>query len=188
MSDDLIKQSIRTIAGVDQMGNVSLVLCSVVSVNEANRTCTVTTISDEAETTIEDVKLMAEDDDGVLLLPATESTVIMAFSDKIEPFVMFYSEIQAVNIIAVNSSLDIREDKIKLNDGSYGGLIKIVDLVNRINSMENAYNELQAKFNAHTHAVSGGTASPTPNQSTSSVTNTTREQIENTTCVHGGSI
>lgn len=190
MSDEL-KQAIRTIVGLDQFDNVKYIVCDVVSVNESSRSCSVTTVSDGNETSLDDVMLMIESDDGFLLLPAVDSTVVVAMSDKVAPFVCFFSEIQKVLLIVGDSSITAEPDKITFNDGSFGGLIKIVDLVSRLNKVENALIELKTKYNTHTHTgvtTGPGTSGPTAGLLTETVTNTVRNDIENVLVVHGDAI
>jgi len=105
------------------------------------------------------------------------------------PFVAQFSAIDQALIISGNSQLSITDQKIQLNDGSYGGLIQIQKLITKINNLENLVNDLAAKFNTHSHILtltSGtGTAAPTAAPETNVLTPTQQTDIENPLITHG---
>lgn len=186
-----IAKAVRILSGANEASKVRYVVCDVISANESERTCDVTTVSDSGELEMKGVSLMAENDDGNLCLPAVGSTVIVSFSDVIAPFVVQWSDIQKWLMIVGDSGIEMTSDQIKLNDGSYGGLVKVIELTSRLNAVENALIELKATFNAHTHTgvtTGGGVSGTTATPLTSTVTNTDRSDIENETIIHGGGI
>jgi len=189
MSDRNITQAIQTLAGTYNADTVHLVSAEVDSVNISERTCNVTTVSGKNQTAIENVKLMSAIDDGVLFIPSIGSTVQVLFSNYNLPFVVQYSEIDKILFISGSSQLQIIDGKIMLNDGSKGGLIEVIPLVQKLNNLENLVNDLSTKFNSHTHILtltSGtGTAAPTANPQTTVLTQTKRNDIENTLITHG---
>jgi malonyl CoA-acyl carrier protein transacylase len=85
--------------------------------------------------------------------------------------------------------LELTNDgKIKMNDGSYGSLIQIQKLVDKINAVENLLNGFIALYNSHTHVVvaAPGTSNTTlalENQNISPVTSVA--DIENDKITHG---
>lgn len=180
-----IAKAVRILSGANEASKVRYVVCDVISVNESERTCDVTTVSDSGELEMKDVALMAESDDGNLCLPAIGSTVIVSFSDVIAPFVVQWSEIQKWLMIIGNSGIEMTADKIKLNDGSYGGLVKVVELTQKYNDLVTLVNSFITMYNSHTHASNG---TPTTALQTNTAQSITREDIENTTTTHGGSI
>lgn len=155
---------------------------AVRSVNEAERTCTVTV----DETDYEDVLLHAVADSekkGFCFIPAAGSTVLVSrIGGSNELLVSMFSEVDKVLLSVgekVTAALDAERleyvndkvtlsvsdneirldaDQITLNGGSLGGLIKIEELTAKVN-------ELIGTFNSHTHpgvitAVSGGSGAP----------------------------
>lgn len=82
------------------------------------------------------------------------------------------------------SNLFISAKAIQFNKGDQGGLVLVNDLVDRINLIENAYNNLVTKFNEHSHILalsSGtGTAAPTTDTETTVLTDTTADDIQST--------
>lgn len=186
-----IATAVKKLSGTDNMDNVKYIVCTVVSVNESERKCDVSTVSNAGEMILEGVSLMAEIDDGDLRLPAIDSTVIVSYSDNVAPFVVQWADIQKWLMIVGNSGIDITSDLIKFNDGSYGGLVKVIELTSRLNDVENALIELKTKYNTHTHTgvtTGGGTSGTTAAVLTNTVTNTTRQDIENSNTIHGKSI
>jgi len=189
MSDRNIIQSIQQIAGTYNADIVHLITAEVDSVNIATRTCSVTTISGKNQTAIENVRLMAAVDDGILFIPTIGSTVMIFYSNYNLPFVVQYSELDQVLFISGSSQVQIIDGKIMLNDGSFGGLVEVIPLVQKLNNLENLVNDLISKFNSHTHILtltSGtGTAAPTTTLETGTLTATQRKDLENSTVQHG---
>jgi hypothetical protein len=174
---DTITDAIRELAGTHNNSFTTNVTCLVQSVNTDTRTCICTPISNHLSGDIMNVKLMAEIDDGILLIPVIGSTVIVAHSKRNEPFVVVFSGIQSIFIIAVGS--------IQFQGGEFGGLVRVGDLITKINNLENLVNDLIAKYNTHTHVVTGGSTAPTLVQETNTLIPTVRSDIENTSITHG---
>lgn len=189
MSDRDISVAIRHLAGTHNEDKVQLVQAEVDSVNEAARTCDVTTISGKESTAIEGVKLMASLDDGILFLPTVGSTIFISYSTFNVPYVSLFSQVDKVLFVAGSTALQMIDGKLMLNDGSYGGLIEVEQLVTKLNNLENLVNDLVQKFNSHTHILTlssgSGTAAPTAAPETTILQQTQRNDIENTTIVHG---
>jgi hypothetical protein len=189
MSDRNIIQAIQTLAGTYNADIVHLIAAEVDSVDISKRTCNVTTVSGKNQTAIENVKLMSAIDDGVLFIPSIGSTVMVLFSNYNLPFVVQYSELDKILLISGSSQLQIIDGKIMLNDGSKGGLVEVIPLVQKLNNLENLVNDLASKFNSHTHILtltSGtGTAAPTVAPETTVLTQTQRNDLENNTITHG---
>lgn len=101
---------------------VSLVACTVVSVDVNSRTCTCTPVSGKSTVPSIVANLMAEVDDGVLILPSAGSTVIVGYNNSNEPVVLLYSKIDEVLFITGDTSLKIDNDGIK---GSVGESVSI---------------------------------------------------------------
>lgn len=114
-------------------------ICTVVSVDDTKRTCTVRPIDESAE--INRVKLQAfiNGKTGVYLQPAEGSEVIVTFIGKSAAYVAMYSELDEIFI-------DVPQ--ITINGGDNGGLINIGDLVSKINALESDLNTVKGLFNA----------------------------------------
>ena len=175
-----IIEAIEKLSGANK-DHVSYVNATVDSVDLLNRNCDCTVVDGETEYDLPGVMLMAVLDDGILIEPVIGSTVKVIFSKKVEPCIVQYSEVNKITLITV--------DKVVFEDGSFGGLVKVGDLVTKLNNLENMINDFAGKFNSHTHILtltSGtGTAAPTVAPETTTLTPTERNDIENTKVIHG---
>lgn len=207
MTNRQIIEAVQKMTGTQLSDNVRLLAATVNSVNEAKRTCVVTTVSSQGQVTIEDVQLMASIDDGFLFVPAIDSTVIVAYSTFNQPFICLFSGAEKVLLVAgennasiqvdadgllleiKNTKVQIKDGEIQLNDGSMGGLVKVIELTQKLNNLENLVNSLIAKYNAHTHILTlstgTGTAAPTVTTETQTLTPTQRADIENDKIIQG---
>jgi hypothetical protein len=72
--------------------------------------------------------------------------------------------------------------EVQFLDGSHGGIVKVVELVAELNEIKSKVNSLISYINAHTHASNG--TPPTP-YGGGTLSDTTREDIENENVTHG---
>lgn len=175
-----IEMAVQKLAGTFQKDIVSIFVCNVDSVNEAARTCDCTAISGDADTQIPGVQLMAEVNDGMLLIPAIDSTVIVALSTRNTAFVLMYSDLDKVKIITATLT--------QFNDGSFEGLVTVSSLTEKLNNLEDLVNDLISKYNTHIHTgvtTGAGSSGTTPQTEPDSLTPTTQSEIENTRITHG---
>lgn len=166
MSADSIKQAIRQLAGTHLVDNTHLAIAQVITVDVNACTCEVNQVTGKTSATRFTVALMPDVGDGWLLIPTIGSTVIIGWSDRNKPYVAMFSDLQDVYLDAMG--------KITLNQGIEGGLVKVRDLVARLNLIENAFNALNAKVN---------TLAPTP--VINPLVPTQATQIENPNVTHG---
>lgn len=163
-----IKESVQKIME-EKMGGTASRLCSVLSVSGS--TCNVQTLDDEVE--IIDARLQTEASNGILLTPKVGSFVVVTPITDFEFVVVMFSAI----------------DEIKFLDGSYGGLIKIQDLVSKVNTIEDKVNDIIDALKTHTHpGVTSGPSSTAPSAdfvAITDLTNTSVSDIENTKIKHG---
>lgn len=177
MSD--IKDSIMILAETYGKDYVQVIFAEVQSVNESERTCTVKQVSGDAETEIPDVKLLAESNDGFLRIPVVGSVVSVAATRNNEPFVWMFSECDKIYSI---------QNEFQFNDGSFGGLVKVEEITNKLNSIENKINDLITVFTSWTPVANDGGAALKTALSTwiaSYLTNTQVSDIENDKITHG---
>ena len=131
-------------------------VCEVISVDVDKRTAKV---KDVGEFT---VTLMPEVSDGLLLKPSVGSTVCV-----LQGIIIAYSEI----------------DEIWLRGQQFGSLIKITELVDKLNNLEDKVNSIVTTYNSHTHASSSSPAVPLVTGSP--LTPTTINDLENPNVKHG---
>lgn len=117
--------AIQNIAGVQNDDKVKLLQCSVDSVDLDNCICSVTTISGNAKLSF-DAQLMAGVADGLLISPTVGSMVYVLFSKYTLPFVVKYGDI----------------DSYSFNGDEFGGMVKVIELTQKINALENMINQI----------------------------------------------
>jgi hypothetical protein len=178
MSDRNIKEAIMHLAGTHGKDEVFLVACEVLSVSESARTCDVVTISGRSTYGIDDVNLMAAVDDGVLIIPTIASTVLVIHNKRDVKFIAQFSEIDKVLIITGNTTIEVKDGSIKLNDGSYNGLVRVEDLTTKLNDMVRNINIELGKIQTGI-AAGGGSYTPV------SLQNFNKSDYENTNITHG---
>ena len=122
------------------------VLCKVNSVDTSARTCEVSPLNGKAD--LFDVRFQAELSltEGVFIEPKVDSTVFVAFINSVQAAVVLCSEVE-------NIYIDTQGDTI-FNGGTLDGMVKVGDLVTKLNNLENDLNDIKL-------AVSGWT--PVPN-------------------------
>ena len=157
MSDFNIISAIQKMSGGQNEDKVRLLQCSVDSVDSDNRICGVTTITGSATLSFE-AQLMAGAADGFLIEPKVGSMVYVLLSKYTLPFVVQYSDVTAYAI----------------NGDEFGGLVKVVELTQKLNALEAKVNSI---------ITWGGTV--TPPLATAPLTPTQQTEIENKTIKHG---
>lgn len=155
---------------LQQLGptNIELFDMEVVSVNENDRTASCTNGINEVV-----CRLMASVDDGLLHIPEVGTTVVVLLSKTVDPLIILYSGIE----------------KTIMRGGQFEGLVKVIELTEKLNNLENKVNTLINTFNNHTHiltlTVGTGTAAPTVTPVTGTLTPTQQADIENDKITHG---
>lgn len=149
-------------------------VCTIVSVNETERTCVCQPIDDSAQ--LQKVRLQAIKNQsvGLVQIPKVGSYVIVTFIDNRNSFISTLTEVDKILIDT---------DLVQFNGGTLDGMVKINDLVTKLNNLENTLNTfMNTTFNTHTHiSASPGspTAVPVP-LNIASLTPTVKADLENT--------
>lgn len=162
-----IRKAIKTISekNNDSYSN----LCTVDSVNLTDKTCYCIPVNGDPDIML--VKLIANNVTGFLLVPAVGSKVYISYESDSSAFVSMVSAVS----------------EIQLNGTAFEGLVKIVELVTKLNNIENAFNNHLAAYNVHTHAgVTVGTAlTGITTPATNTLSLTVKANLENTKVKHG---
>lgn len=127
-----IKTAIEKLAGVHRKDNVQIFDTTVNSVDIDKRRCVVTMVGGQSANTLT-VRLMASVDDGCLFVPAVDSTVVVTYSDYVEPYISQYSEIDS--IIWLGGQYDGVPIVVHPTDHTKGLLAKITQLENKFNAL-----------------------------------------------------
>lgn len=195
-SSQVIIDAIRQIAGVKNDNKVFLYEGSIseVIIDEEDRVIDDLTVVLKAQTCIVDiitgndinklynVELSAGIADGLIVIPVINSKVYVLSSIYCNPFIIQYSDVSKYNMIG----------------SEFGGLIKIIELTEKLNNLENKVNDildnlttLKSDYNSHLH-TSGGSGSPTTTPTVpttivvpSDLTLSERDDYENKSINHG---
>lgn len=143
--------------------------CKVDSVDVTAKTCYCIPI-ETGKADLMDVRLMVDTTkNGFLIIPKVGSIVFVSMINNEAGYVSYFSEVE----------------EIDLNGTNYGGIPIVQNLVNKLNALENAFNQHILTYNAHTHPeTSVNTLVPTP-LDTQVLIDTTTAELANTTVFHG---
>lgn len=170
-----IKEGIQRLAGTWGKDYVSVIEAEVISVDETTRTSIVKPLSGDYNANIT-VNLLATPNDGFILVPSVESTVIVAMTNKNDYFVVQFSDIDKVRITIGEFEILMTQNELLLGDGSLNGLVKVSDLVTKLNNLENKVNAI---------ITWGLTVTPVPLPPTPPLTPTIQSELENTKIKQG---
>ena len=168
MSDFNIISVIQNLSGNQNDDKVKLLQCTVNSVDLGNRKANVTTITGQSTLDF-DVQLQAGIADGLVIEPLVGSMVYVLTSKYTLPFIVQYSDIVSLT----------------MNGSEFGGLVKVIELTQKINALENKVNDLITKFNTHTHVAAGSPTSISNLVVSGTLTPTQQNEIENIVIKHG---
>jgi len=151
MTDDELRKALR-----DFFGNFSATMIATVkSVDKEKCTCSVKDNGSEYF----DVRLRPTigSNAGVVMYPKIGATILAVKLESTEEWAMICA--------TKYDSIDILIESLVMNDGNFGGLVKIQELTNKLNTLVNVYN-------SHTHSVAttgtaaaqNGTATTTTEQ------------------------
>ena len=145
------------------------IVCEVLAVTGDK--CDCSPVNGDAD--LIDVRLQASTTTGILITPTVGSNVVVSLLSNGSAFVSMYSDI----------------DSIQLNGSNYDGLVKVNDLVTKLNNLENKVNGIIATFNAHTHpyinVVTPANTSAASTPVVGTLTPTVKANIENPLITHG---
>ena len=99
-------------------------VCTIDSVDLTLLTCYCVPLNGDAD--IINVRLMANIDNGFLLIPEVESIVVVSFLSDDSAYVSLVSKVS----------------EIQLNGKNFDGLVKVQELTDKLNALENKVNDL----------------------------------------------
>lgn len=165
-----IRESLDILLNTRDNDLVRLLLCNVESVDIQKRIALVTTISGSTSFEFE-VNLQTSVSDGLIIVPKVDSDVVVLFSKNTNPLIIQYSDI----------------DEYILNGFDFGGMVKVIELTEKINNLENKLNDLiTACSNQIVTLAPSGTFPLAPYfTSVTPLIQTQQSEIENTIIKHG---
>jgi hypothetical protein len=194
-----IAESIQILAGTYGKFPIQVMVCDVTDVSASERTCTVQPLSDNLQPF--PAQLMADIDDGVLILPTVGSTVKIMLSELITPTVIQFSQVDEILLVGGGSAVKVYDSGVELQGDEYGGLMKVTPSVKAWNDLQNDVNMLKVQLLALTSAITSIGAIPVlgtvlgaafttalGTYCASILPLTIETQIENSKVKHGGGI
>ena len=165
-----IRQAIQALSGLNDL-QYEGVVCNVSDIDLATFTCTCTPIDGSAE--FYDVLLNADADKGFTLIPANGSLVIIQQTSQANAYLTMVSKV----------------DQVYLAGDANGGLVKVNDLVSKLNRIENDINVLKLVFSTWVPVASDGGAALKVAAATwfaqQLIPITTANDLQNNTVKHG---
>jgi hypothetical protein len=193
-----VAELVQQVAGTYGISPVQVMTCEVTAVSSGERTCTVSPLTDNLEPF--SAQLMADIDDGILILPTIGSTVKIMLSEIITPTVIQYSAIDEILIVSGGAAIKVYSSGVELQGVDYGGMMKVTPSVKAWNDLQNDVNNLKSIFTTivATPLVTSAVGTPDAfyaafasniaSYITAPLSITTETQIENTKVKHGGGI
>lgn len=166
--DRSLKNAIQRMAGTFNKQYLTLTSGNIVSVDNTTRQCVVL-LDNDVEVSC---KLMAAVGDGLYLIPSVDSTVAVIYGTYEDAYIIMCSDV----------------DSISFKGSELGGLVKVIDLVSQLNTIQNGINDLKNIFSSWTPVPNDGGAVLKTLLSTwqNKLLNLTqRSDIENTSVSHG---
>lgn len=168
-----VVSAVRKLAGTYNQDTVQLVTATVLSVDEDAGVCKVEAVTGSASTEIDGVELQTVISDGLLFIPKVGSEVKVLYSTYTTPFIVQYSDIE---------KMFIASEAIQFNDGALEGMVKVIELTQKLNNLEQDLNTLKQVFTSWVPVPSdGGAALKTAASSWAAqqITPTQQADIEN---------
>ncbi len=157
-----LRNIIRQLAQPD--GETVPLVCTVDAVDKTARTIDCTPLNENAPLLGVNLQANQGSDFGLVLFPKVGAFVVVGFiADGAAPVMLCTDELERAEIVIGDSSVVIDSDRITINDGSLGGLVKVAELTEKLNGLKDTVNTFIDLFNAHTHvttATVGASASP----------------------------
>lgn len=186
-TEEKIKQQFKQL----QKTNAVVFSCKVLSIDKDEKTIKV---EDSFGIEYPDVRLKSSisDTDAVIKYPLKDSYVLVAMigNQENDLLVIAFDDVEEIEGVIGDISFKVNKDEILLNGDGNKGLVKIEDLVSKLNDLENGVNQLKNEFNSHTHNAPQAPTGTIPTApplvpSTLNMQNTVVNDLENKKVKHG---
>ncbi|MHB9003522.1 MAG: hypothetical protein ACYC6C_05600 [Coriobacteriia bacterium] len=176
---------------IANQNDVKQYLCYVESINGS--TCDCVPVNGEAPLKQVRLNVNINSDNGILITPKTgnieqtEKFVLVSALNSIDSWVSMFSEIESISIKIGNTTLLIKDGEIKMNGGENNGLVKITELIQKLNNLENDINTLKSAFSTWIVVPNDGGAAlkaVSATWSTSTIVTTQQSDLEDTKVKH----
>lgn len=175
--DEQIRMRLKKMAS--DVGPSATLLAQVKSVNEAELLCDL--YDDDSGLDFFDVRLrpIIDATKSLTLIPKVDAWVLaVRLEDSDDWAIIWASEFDKVLLNC---------DQITINNGAKGGLVNVLDLVSKINLIENKLNSFMNTYNTHVHSgvtTGPGSSAVTPQLIVGVLANTVRADLEDSKVTH----
>ena len=175
-SEELV-QAIRNAVAISS----SFATGKVKEVDAQNFTCDVAFDNDVADMPSVRLKAVIDNKDfGLIEIPKVDSEVIIFKLTTSQWVVIKTSELDSIHLKIGENTLKINSDGFTFNGGELDGLVKVNELVQKLNAIENKVNDLIAHYKTHNHAHPNGPTTAFVSPFTgSNLTLTQKNNLEN---------
>jgi len=180
---ELSNALIRTIKGATRGHNV--IDGIVEDVNETAFTCSVSVGDTTNPATYFDVPLrvLKSQQASIIEIPKVGTGVIICFRDGNLGRPQILAIHEALKILVICDDIEFTSNKIVFNNGQLGGMVKVQDLVNKLNTLEQDLNTLKTVFSGWSPVPNDGGAALKAAAGTwfsQHITPTQKSDLENT--------
>jgi hypothetical protein len=131
-----IRFAIQQLAGTSGVSaKIEGIVAMVDSVDLANRTCDVSTISADEEVSMTGIALQASIDNGIIPIPSIGSTVLIGNTPSLQPFVLMFSSIDYYYVVVNKTVLKIDANGFMLQREEEKLSTILKDLITQIQSI-----------------------------------------------------
>lgn len=185
MSSDNVRVLLRQMIADSMPSQMRLGVAK--AIDQDKRTCDVELDDDVM---LYDVRLAPINTASCFCLPKIDSWVIVGTLENCESltFIAAMSEIDSVIMNIDSVKFEIKDGDVIINNGQYGGLVKVVELAGKINTIEKDLNTLKTAFKAWVVTPNDGGAklkAAAAAWTSKSLTLTQQADIENNKIKHG---
>lgn len=158
-------------------------ICKVVAIDEDARTVDVEPIDEDAPVLGVNLQANQKSRLGIVAYPKVGSWVTVGIIDNVCGIVLLTDEVEKYEVVVGDMSIVASEEGIVMNGGTLGGMVKVEDLVIRLNLIEEDINKLKTAIEGWVPvAQDGGSALKAAVTSWSGATliMSSRDDVENT--------
>lgn len=162
--------------------NDGAIVCTVKELDEVNNNCYCEPIGDHAD--IYQVRFIAAGSTGLKVVPLPDSVVLVSFLEDGSGYISMFSEIKSISWdLGSGMTLEATDSGFVFNGGALDGMVKLNDLVAKLNTLENKINDLITAIAAWAPVANDGGAALKAALTTwllTSLTPTVNADLENT--------
>lgn len=152
-------------------------IATVKSVNESEYTAIVNIYGETTDKTV-NLSVLGSVNGSFIIIPKVDSRVLIGYKDRVNGYVV---SVELASKIISNS------DEIIYNLGENEGLVKVLELTDKLNNLENKVNSIISSYNTHVHTgvtTGDGSSEGTPSVISGTLTPTTKDELQNDKIKH----